>query len=101
GLAIADKTSWTKLKSWVDKVDMLQVLSIPAGKAGQEFHRHNLVKIRHLRRICRDCTIEADGGMNPHIAGLAREYGANVIAAASYIFESKDIEKAIEELQNT
>jgi|SRR3989338_5628119 len=100
GLAIADQTSWTKLKPYIDKVDMFQVLCVPAGPTGQEFHGHNLLKIKHLRRICPSCMIEVDGGINPSNAKQTIEMGANVIAAGWYIFTSKDIKKAIEELQN-
>ena len=98
GLAIADPTSWTKLKPYIDRVDMLQVLCVPAGRAGQGFHGHNLLKIKHLRKICPHCIIEVDGGVNQETAQKSVEMGANVIAAASYIFNSKDVKKAVEEL---
>ena len=99
GLAIADRTSWTKLKPYVNKVDMFQVLCVPAGRAGQEFHGHNLLKIKHLRKAYPKCIIEVDGGINQYTARQAVETGANMIAAASHIFNSKDIKKAIEELR--
>ena len=98
GLAIADQTSWTKLRPYIDKVDMFHVLCVPAGRAGQEFHGHNLLKIKHLRKICPHCIIEVDGGVNQETAQKSVEMGANVIAAASYIFNSKDVKKAVEEL---
>ena len=98
GLAIADQTSWTKLKTYIDKVDMLQVLCVPAGRAGQDFHAHNLLKIKHLRKLCPHCIIEVDGGINLETAKKSVEIGANIIAAASYIFNRSDIKKAIEEL---
>lgn len=100
GVAIADQTSWTKLKPYIGKVDMFQVLCVPPGKAGQHFHRHNLLKIKHLRAMCNHCKIEADGGMDPDTAKEAVKIGANVVAAASYIFGSKDIKGAIETLQD-
>ncbi|OHA04379.1 MAG: hypothetical protein A2934_04710 [Candidatus Sungbacteria bacterium RIFCSPLOWO2_01_FULL_47_10] len=100
GIAIADLTSWTVLRQYINKIDMVQVLCVPAGVSGQGFHGHNLLKIRHLRKLCPHCTIEVDGGMTPETAGECVKMGANIVAAASYIFGSKDIKKAIEELQS-
>ncbi|OGZ96959.1 MAG: hypothetical protein A3I44_04630 [Candidatus Sungbacteria bacterium RIFCSPLOWO2_02_FULL_51_17] len=97
-LAIADPTSWTVLKPWRYKVDMLQVLSVPAGSAGQHFRSHNLSKIKHLRAYLPDGKIEVDGGMNPETAREAIRAGANVIVAASHIFNHKDIPQALAEL---
>ena len=99
GLAIADKTSWKKLVPWASKADLLQVLCVPQGFAGQEFHAHNLIKVKHLRLKCPDAIIEVDGGMNPHTARLAREHGADIVVAASYILNAKSPEKAILELR--
>lgn len=100
GMSISDQTSWTKLKPYAGKINFFQVLCVPPGIAGQEFHRHNLLKIKHLRALCNSCKIEVDGGINPYTAKEAVKMGANVIAAASHIFGSKDIKKAIEELSS-
>ena len=82
----------------INKIDMVQVLCVPAGVSGQGFHGHNLLKIRHLRKLCPHCTIEVDGGMNPETAREAIRAGANVIVAASHIFNHKDIPQALAEL---
>lgn len=100
GIAIADQTSWTKLKPYIDKVDMFQVLCVPAGRAGQEFHAHNLVKIKHLRKICPHCIIEVDGGINLETAKEAVKAGASLLVAGKYIFDSSDIQSTVISLQS-
>ena len=100
GVAIATDTSWTRLKPFIGKADLFQILAVHPGLAGQEFQAHNYSKIRHLRALCGSCKIEVDGGIKLGVARHAIEAGADTLAAASSIFGAKDIEKAIRVLQN-
>ncbi len=98
GLAIGPDTPWTKLAPYLDKIDLIQILGVYPGLAGQEFQEDNFDKIRHLRKEQPNCIIEVDGGMNKETARKAVEAGANIIVAASAIFNG-DIKKNIEELK--
>ena len=98
GLSVDSHTSWTCLKPFVDKVDLLQILAVHAGKAGQEFERHNLSKIKHLRQFAPKAIIEVDGGIVPDIADDCVAAGANILASASYIFDHPSPKMAIREL---
>ena len=100
GIAIAPDTSWTRLKPYIGKADLLQVLAVHPGLAGQEFQAHNYSKIKHLRALCPDCKIEVDGGVKLGVARLAAEAGADILAAASSVFGASDIDQAIRVLQN-
>jgi len=100
GVAIATDTSWTRLKPYIGKADMLQILAVYPGLAGQKFQEHNYSKIKHLRALCPNCKIEVDGGVKIGIARHAVEAGADILAAASSIFSASDIEKALRLLQN-
>lgn len=100
GIAIGPDTPWTKLVPYFQKVDLFQILGVYPGLAGQEFQEDNFDKIRHLREKCPKCIIEVDGGMNKATARKAVKAGANIINAATAIFESKDIKKAIKDLKN-
>ncbi len=100
GVAVNSRTSWTCLKPFISRVHLFQILAVHPGKAGQEFERHNLSKIKHLRTACHDCNIEVDGGMNPKNAEDAVKAGANIIASASYIFSHPSPKMAMKELQS-
>lgn len=100
GVAIAADTSWTRLKPYIGKADMLQVLAVNPGLAGQEFQGHNYSKIKHLRTLCSSCKIEVDGGIKVGVARLAVESGADTLVAASSIFNAPDVEQALRILQN-
>lgn len=100
GIAIGPDTSWTRLVPYFNKADLFQILGVQPGLAGQKFNEECFDKIIHLRKSCRRCIIEVDGGMNRETARRAASAGANIINAASYIFDAPDIKTAIEELKN-
>ncbi len=99
GLSVSSHTSWTCLKPFAEKVDFLQILAVHAGKAGQAFERHNLSKIKHLRAFAPEAIIEVDGGIVPDIADDCVRAGADILVAASYIFDHPSPKMAIRELQ--
>ena len=103
GLSVASHTSWTHLKPFAEKVDLLQILAVHTGPAGQDFERHNISKIKHLRSFCREhklgCKIEVDGGVTPEIAEECSKAGADVVVSANYIFNHPSPKMAIKELR--
>ena len=101
GIAISPDTSWTKVVPYLRKADLIQILGVYPGLAGQKFQEECFDKIRHLRKESPGCIIEVDGGMDAVTAGKAFEAGADIIVAASAIFNGKDIKKAINALQKT
>lgn len=98
GVAISSHTSWTHLRPFAEQADLLQILAVHAGKGGQEFERHNLSKIKHLRAFAPRAIIEVDGGMTPEIADDCIRAGANILVAGSYIFSHPSPKMAIREL---
>lgn len=99
GIAIRPDTSWLKLFPYLTKVDMFQLLAVNPGPSDQEFSEEILHKIGHLRQVCQRCIIEIDGGVTPRIAKRCVKEGASLFVAGSYLFNSKNIKKAIEELR--
>ncbi len=107
GLSIGTDVSWTQLIPYLERVDLIQILGVQPGLAGQKFREDNFDKIIHLREKCPKCIIEVDGGMNKETARRAVKCGANTIVAASAIFSAEggpasgrnDIGKAIKKLK--
>lgn len=99
GVAIGPKTKWEKLKPFCESADMVQLLAVPPGRAGQEFRPETLGKVAHIRATCPNCIIEVDGGINPEMGKKCVAAGANILVSANYIFNSPNIEKAIEDLK--
>ena len=105
GIAIRPETSWLKLFPYLDKVEILQLLAVSPGMSGQpfdegEFNEGILHKLGHIRSLCKSCIIEIDGGVNKRVAARCVREGANLLVAGKYLFESKNIKKAVTELKN-
>ncbi len=98
GIAIGPDTPWTKLVPYFKKADLFQILGVHPGRPGQKFKEECFDKIARVRKHCRHCIIEVDGGMDKITAQKAVKAGANIINAATAIFSAKDIKKAIQEL---
>jgi ribulose-phosphate 3-epimerase len=83
--------------------DVVLVMTVDPGFAGQRFLPEMLPKIRRLRVHCaeRDLhpLIEVDGGENAATAAQAAAAGANVIVAGSAIFAAKDYRQAIAKIR--
>jgi ribulose-phosphate 3-epimerase len=75
-------------------VDLVLVLSVNPGYAGQTFLPEVLPKLSDLRRQLeinnQSVWLEIDGGINASTIPLAREAGANVFVAANAIFKHPD-----------
>lgn len=98
GLAINPETPVENLKPFFDKADSFLILGVHSGASGQGILPGTSEKIRALRKICPGCIIGIDGGVTLENAKKLAEAGADYIVAASAIFETSDIKKAIRQL---
>ena len=99
GISINPPTPLDKIKEYLDKVDMILVMSVNPGYAGQKFIEDVLEKIKELRKLKPYLDIEIDGGITKDTIKKAVDAGANIIVAGSAIFDKEDRKKAIEELR--
>ncbi len=103
GISIKPKTALSEIIGHVKDVDMVLIMTVEPGFGGQSFMMDMLPKIKELRRYIEendlDVDIQVDGGIKAETAKLAREAGANVLVAGSYIFGAKDRKKAIDSLR--
>ncbi len=104
GLSLKPKTPVADLHPYLDKIDLVLVMSVEPGFGGQSFMEEALPKIRELKEwkaaSGHDFDIVVDGGINKKTAALCREAGADVLVAGSFIFGSEDREKRIEEVRS-
>ena len=98
GISLNPATPLGKIKPVLKFVDFVLVMSVNPGFGGQAFIPSALTKIKQLRAIFKK-DIAVDGGINAVTGKLAREAGANVLAAGSYIFGSKNTKQAIKSLR--
>lgn len=87
------------IKPYLNDVDMVLIMSVNPGYAGQKFIPEVLEKVKELRKLKPNLDIEIDGGINKETIKQAADAGASIFVAGSSIFKQKDRKKAIEELK--
>src|SRR4030066_2158403 len=99
GLTLKPATPLESVLPYLEQIDLLLVMSVNPGFAGQAFMPEVLPKLKQAReyidRKNLKVELEVDGGINPQTAGEGRKNGATVLGAASAIFGQKDYKKSI------
>lgn len=97
GIAINPETPIDAVLDYIEKADMILVMSVHPGYGGQKYIDEVNDKIKNLRKICgEDYLIEVDGGIKASNVKSVLDCGANVIVAGSAIF-GKDITASVKE----
>lgn len=99
GLSIKPKTEAKEIFEFLDKIDLLLVMTVEPGFGGQEFMHDCAMKIPSIRENAPDnLIIQVDGGINNLTSKICTSLGANSLVAGSYIYGSNDYKKAIDSL---
>lgn len=103
GLSLKPNTDIRKIYPFIDKLDVVLIMSVEPGFGGQKFLDGALDKISKLRKIIDknhlSTLIEVDGGINSETGRKCVKAGADVLVAGSYLFDKKDLKKRIEDLK--
>ena len=106
GVSLNPETKIDIILSYLDKIDLVLIMSVNPGFGGQKFMPEVLNKVKDLKKIQNEkklnFDIEIDGGINFDNAKLAIEAGANILVSGTTIFKSNngDIKKNIELLKS-
>lgn len=100
GIALKPKTSINEIIPFLNKIDMVLIMTVEPGFGGQKLIPETIEKIEQVRKIKPNLDIEVDGGINLETADLVKTAGANVLVAGTAIFKSVDKKKTINELRN-
>ena len=94
GLAVNPETPYDDFSPWLDRIDLVLLMTVHPGFGGQSFIADVLPKIRRTRdevdRRGLGVAIEVDGGIDLTTAPMAAEAGATVFVAGSAIFHQPD-----------
>ena len=104
GLALKPRTPAAVLYPFIERLDLVLVMTVEPGFGGQSFMPDQLPKIKELRheieRRGLDCELEVDGGVDPVTAKLCKAAGANVLVAGSAVFGKADRAAQIAAIRN-
>lgn len=91
GLAINPETSVEVVEPYIDKVDMILIMSVRPGFGGQKFMPVALDKLKCVREWADEKNpklyIQVDGGITIDNVNDVLDAGANVIVAGSAVFK--------------
>ena len=101
GVSLNPESKIDLIKNFLDKIDLILIMSVNPGFGGQKFMPEVLEKIKELKKIQNeknlDFDIEIDGGINFDNCKDAINAGANILVSGTTIFKSNngDIKKNI------
>lgn len=99
GLALNPATPLGTLDAYLGEVDLVLVMSVPAGFGGQKFHDVALEKLQTLRsRIRPEVILEVDGGVNASTIAKCAQAGARWFVVGSAIFGQPNYSTAVQHL---
>lgn len=120
GLAFNPETSLSMIPRYLDKCDMILLMTVHPGFGGQSFIEDVLNKVRFTRNLCNQLDIRAggitpkhkksadhqlppfdiqvDGGINQENVKRCVEAGANVIVAGTSLYQAPDMAVAIKDM---
>ncbi len=102
GLSIKPATPVSAVLPWMDILDMVLIMSVEPGFAGQKYIPASTEKLREARRMIeesgRPVDLQVDGGIKLDNINMVYEAGANVIVAGSSVF-SGNITENIKAMQ--
>ena len=107
GISLNPESKIDLVKKYLDKVDLILIMSVNPGFGGQKFMPEVLEKIKKLNEIKKqeklNFDIEIDGGINFDNSKLAIEAGANILVSGTTIFKNNDgnIKKNIDLLKSS
>lgn len=123
GLAFNPETSISMIPRYLDKCDMILLMTVHPGFGGQTFIEDVLDKVKFTRDLCNQLNIRAggitpktphseenklppfdiqvDGGINVGNVKSCVQAGANVIVAGTSLYHAPDMKVAIKEMRAT
>ena len=106
GVSLKPKSNIDLIKKFLDKIDLVLIMSVEPGFGGQKFMPDVLNKVKSLKKIISDnklnIDIEIDGGINFQNSKLVKDAGANILVSGSTVFKENngDLKKNISLLRS-
>ena len=103
GVVVKPKTEAEAVLPFLDKCDMVLVMTVEPGFGGQSFMADMMPKVKKIREWINerglDCELEVDGGVDTVTNKTCIENGANVLVAGSAVYKAENIPERIAQLR--
>ena len=98
GIVLKPKTPAEAALPYLDKVDLVLIMSVEPGFGGQKFMVDMMDKAKKIRTWLDECNpsclVEVDGGVDYNTAPVCKAAGIEVLVAGSAYFKGTDEERA-------
>ena len=103
GVVVKPKTPASAVLPFIDRVELILVMTVEPGFGGQKFMADMMPKVQAIRgyidAMNPACELEVDGGVDGDTCKLCIASGANVLVAGSAVYKAADIPAKIKELR--
>lgn len=120
GLAFCPETSESMIPKYLDKCDLMLLMTVNPGFGGQAFMPEVLEKVRFTRDLCNRLDvrkggkvpqpdrpseelppflIQVDGGITQETAEQCISAGANALVSGTYLYKAPDLKGAIQRMR--
>jgi ribulose-phosphate 3-epimerase len=103
GLAVNPPTAVAEVQPYLDKIDLLLVMTVNPGFGGQSFIHECLPKIQQADAWRRErklnYRVEVDGGINNQTAAECARAGADTFVAGTSLFGARSLKAAVTKMR--
>ena len=103
GLAINPPTAIAEVQPYLDKIDVLLIMTVNPGFGGQSFIHETLPKIQQAETWRREkklnYRIEVDGGINFETAAECARAGADTFVSGTTLFGAPSLKAAVKKMR--
>ena len=103
GVVVKPRTPASAVLPFIDRVEMILVMTVEPGFGGQKFMADMMPKVQAIRgyidAMNPTCELEVDGGVDANTCHQCIHAGANVLVAGSAVYKAEDIPARIKELR--
>ena len=103
GLAVNPPTSISAVQTYLDKIDLLLVMTVNPGFGGQSFIHEAVPKIQQADTWRRErklnYRLQVDGGINNQTAGECARAGADTFVAGTALFQQHNMAAAVKRMR--
>ena len=102
GISLCPGTPVSVLEDLIEDLDLVLIMTVNPGFGGQAFLPETMDKVRELVALRKEkglkFEIEVDGGIDDKTIAQAKEAGATVFVAGSYVFKG-DVNERVQTLR--
>lgn len=99
GIALNPPTPVEKIMPFLGSVSIVLVMGVNPGFQGQKFIPEVLSKVRAVKEVRPELTVEVDGGVNPETGPALVKAGVDILNVGSYLFKQLPVKDNWETMQ--